>query len=104
MIDEEVLLDLHLSGLSSRQIAINMGTTVPTVESTIKRMRNKYGEEVVPYAADAGHQRHNPTAGDAGMLTWAGAFRLLARHLRDKGDSEGYAYAQEIANRKKMAL
>ena len=104
MIDEEQLLDLHLQGMSSRQIAVSMGCTVPTVDSNIKRLRMKYGEEVVPYATDVGYVKKNPMQSDHGLLTWAGAFKLLVRYLRDKGDAEGYAYAQEIAQRKQMSI
>jgi hypothetical protein len=103
VIDEDEVLDLHLQGMSPRQIALRVGSTMTTVDSAIKRMRIRYGEEVVPYIDHTGAKRY-PMQDAPGILTWAGAFKLLARHMRDKGDAEGYAYAQELAKQKQMNL
>lgn len=133
-LDYDEVYKLHMLRLHPTQIARKMNCAQSSVTYAIARMREAYGEEVVPYLdgfrrpktakpSSKSEQKPKPkpklepkpepkrTASIKQPCfryevpeTWAGAFRLLANHLRKSGDAEGWELAKRIAKDKKMSL
>ena len=105
--DDEAVLELHLQGFTTPEIALTMGVTEGTVGNCLRRLRRRLGPDAVPYHSDVQRMIKNearafkPDAGDI-PETWAGCFRLLAHRLRDINDAEGWALAQRIAKERHM--
>jgi hypothetical protein len=117
--DWDRALTLFKQGKTCKEIGEILNVNWHSVGTAIGKMRKRYGEDVVPYWSDiqkAKKPKPKPPVGEMSRLykerraskdaimTWAGAFRVLALYLHDSGDEEGWALAQQIAREKGMSL
>lgn len=110
--EEEHILSLYRQGVGPNDISAATGIKYGSIKHLIARKRKELGTASVPYINEQSKFRPKkaacqPKAGAFAkdeITTWAGAFKALAHRVRDSGDAEGWAYAQQIAKAKGMAL
>lgn len=110
--DCERILEMYRRGIGPTEIAAALRLKYTSVKHYIARKRKELGTASVPYINEQSKFRPKkaacqPKAGAFAkdeITTWAGAFKVLAHRVRDSGDAEGWAYAQQIAKAKGMAL
>lgn len=110
--ERERILALYRQGIGPTDIAATMGLKYSVVKHYVAKKRKELGTASVPYINEQSKFRpkkaaSQPKAGAFAkdeITTWAGAFKALAHRVRDSGDAEGWAYAQQIAKAKGMAL
>jgi hypothetical protein len=107
------ILALWRQGLSITMIAARVGVEYRSVKYAISLARKELGRETVPFAKDIpGKSTKGKTisfskttssyVADDGLLTWAGAFKALARFARERGHDDVWQFAREIAQEKEM--
>lgn len=109
-IDHERVLELWVSGMTAPDIAVAMQTSTSVVRNCLDVLRKERGEGDVPYWKDVRKPEKRPKyvrehmCEEGELLTWAGAFKMLAHHMRRSGDADGWELACSIANAKGMRL